>query len=226
LKGATVLLSELSPDPDWEDDFNHWYDTHQIPVRMNVPGFVSAQRYCDTDRPNYLGLFEITDLSVLDSAEYEKVKSQPNAQTAWMLSNTLDYARYLGREISDQKRDEIGDDDSLNAPILYAVYFSVPDDRVEEFNKWYDEEHAPMLLKCPDWYRIRRIEIVDGEPQPWTHLSLHYLADMSALDSSERQAARDTDWYKKLAEEPWFRSSYSIYDRIGDRFMGSAPAAA
>jgi len=225
LKGATVLLSELSPDPDWEDDFNHWYDTHQIPIRMSVPGFVSAQRYCDTDRPNYLGLFEITEPSVLDSADYEKVKAQPNAQTAWMLSNTLDYARYLGSEISDHKRKDAGDE-TLDAPILYAVYFSVPDDRVEEFNKWYDEEHAPMLLKCPDWQRIRRFEIFDGEPQPWTHLALHYLADIAALDSPEREAARNTEWYKKLSEEPWFRSSYSIYDRVGDRFEGAESATA
>ena len=217
MKGATVLFSEMSPDADWEDEFNHWYDTHLIPIRMGVPGFVSAQRYCDTDRPNYLGLFEITAPEILESEEYEKIKSQPNAQTAWMLANSPDYARYLGAEISDQQRDDAGDD-SLDAPILYAVFFSVPDDRVEEFNKWYTEEHVPMLLKCPHWQRIRRFEIYDGEPQPWTHMALHYLTDMAALDSDERAAARDTDWYKKLSEEPWFRSSYLIYDRVGERF--------
>jgi hypothetical protein len=217
LKGATVLFSEMSPDMDWEDDFNHWYDTHLIPVRMGVPGFVSAQRYCDTDRPNYLGLFEITAPEVLESEEYEKVKSQPNAQTAWMLSNTLDYARYLGTEISDQMREGAGED-SLDAPVLYAVFFSVPDDRVEEFNKWYNEEHVPMLLKCPQWQRIRRFDVFEADPQPWTHMSLHYLTDIAALDSAERAAARDTDWYKKLSEESWFRSSYLIYDRVGDRF--------
>ncbi|MDC0033550.1 hypothetical protein OAJ57_03180 [Alphaproteobacteria bacterium] len=218
MKGATVLFSELSPDADWEDEFNHWYDTHQIPIRMGVSGFVSAQRYCDMDRPNYLGLFEITNPEVLDSEEYEKVKSQPNGQTAWMLANMLDYARYLGTEISDQQRDNAGND-SLEAPILYAVFFSVPDNRVDEFNNWYNEEHVPMLLKCPDWQRIRRFEIYDGEPQPWTHLALHYLTDMSALESNERAAARDTDWSKKLAEEPWFRSSHVVYERVGERFF-------
>ena len=207
MKGATVLFSEMSPDADWEDDFNHWYDTHLIPVRLRVPGFVSAQRYCDLDRPNYLGLFEITAPEVLESEEYEKIKAQPNAQTAWMLANSLDYTRYLGTEISDQQRDDAGDS-SLEAPILYAVFFSVPDDRVDEFNKWYNEEHVPMLLKCPQWQRIRRFEIYDGEPQPWTHMSLHYLTDISALDSEERAAARDTDWYKKLSE----------IARVGDRF--------
>ena len=217
MKGATVLFSEMSPDIDWEDDFNHWYDTHLIPVRMGVSGFVSAQRYCDTDRPNYLGLFEITAPEVLESEEYEKIKSQPNAQTAWMLAHSLDYARYLGTEISDQMRDG-AEDTSLDAPILYAVFFSVPDDRADEFNKWYTEEHVPMLLKCPDWQRIRRFEIYDGEPQPWTHMALHYLTDITALDSEERSAARETDWYKKLSEESWFRSSYLIYERVGDRF--------
>ena len=75
-----------------------------------------------------------------------------------------------------------------------------------------------MLLKCPQWQRIRRFDIYDGEPQPWTHMSLHYLTDIAALDSDERAAARDTDWYKKLSEEAWFRSSYLIYERVGERF--------
>ena len=217
MKGATVLFSELYPDMDWEDDFNHWYDTHLIPIRMGVPGFISAQRYCDTERPNYLGLFEIDSPEVLESEEYKKVKSQPNAQTAWMLANMLDYARYLGTEISDHKSNDVGDE-SLDAPILYTVFFSVPDDWVEEFNKWYNEEHVPMLLKCPQWQRIRRFDVYEGEPQPWTHMSFHYLTDISALDSEERAAARNTEWYKKLSEEPWFRSSYLIYERVGERF--------
>ena len=221
MKGATVLFSEMSPDIDWEGAFNHWYDTHLIPVRMGVPGFVSAQRYCDTDRPNYLGLFEITAPEVLESEEYEKIKSQPNAQTAWMRANSLGYARYLGTEISDQIRDG-AENSSLDAPILYAVFFSVPDDRADEFNKWYTEEHVPMLLKCPDWKRIRRFEIYDGEPQPWTHMALHYLTDVTALDSEERSAARETDWYEKLSEESWFRSSYLIYERVGDRFESTS----
>ena len=225
MKGATVLFTELSPDMDWEDEFNHWYDTHLIPVRMGVPGFISAQRYCDPDRPNYLGLFEIASPAVLECAEYEKVKAQPNAQTAWMLANTLDYSRYIGNEISDQRRDDARDD-ALAAPVLFAVFFSVPDDKVEEFNKWYDEEYVPILLKCPDWLAVRRFEIIDGEPQPWTHMALHYLADIAARDSEEYEAARDTEWYKKLSEEPWFRSSYLIFERVGERFTGDAQAPA
>ena len=220
MKGATVLFSEMSPDIGWEGAFNHWYDTHLIPVRMGVPGFVSVQRYCDTDRPNYLGLFEITAPEVLESEEYEKIKSQPNAQTAWMRANSLGYARYLGTEISDQILDG-AENSSLDAPILYAVFFSVPDERAEEFNSWYDDEHVPLLLKSEHWLAVRRFEILEGEPQPWTHLAIHYLDDMAALSSPERDAARDTEWRKRLAQETWFQSSTQVYESIGDRFPGT-----
>jgi len=210
----------LSPDMDWEDEFNEWYDNHQIPIRMEVPGFISARRYRDPDRPNYLAVYEITGTKVLESPEYMKVRNQPNARTAWMLANMLDTARYLGNEISDQQRGG-GADDSLDAPILYAVYFSVPDERVEDFNRWYEEEHVPMLLKCESWLRVRRFDIYEADPQPWTHLSLHYLADMSALDSPERAAARTTDRYKRLAEEPWFQAGYQVFEALGERFTGT-----
>jgi len=219
LKGGTVLFSELSPDMDWEDEFNEWYDNHQIKSRMGVPGFASARRYRDPDRPNYLTVYEITDPEVLESAEYMKVRNQPNARTAWMLANMLDSSRYLGNEISDQLREGAGED-SLDAPILDAGFFSVPDERAEDFNRWYQEEHVPLLLKCKDWLRVRRFEIYEGEPQPWTHLSLHYLADMAALDSPERAAARGTDLYSRLAEEPWFQAGYQVFEALGDRQVG------
>lgn len=218
MKGATVLFTEMAPDMDWEDEFNKWYDTHQIPQRMTVPGFFSAQRYKDPERPNYLSVFEMASPDVLESEPYTKVRSQPHATTRWMLDNVTDSSRYLGNQISELRQDGLGDE-ALDANAVFAVFFSVPDDRAEEFNAWYDEEHGPMLLKCKDWLMIRRFEIYDGEPQPWTHLALHYLRDGSALESPELEAARNTEWRDRLATEDWFRGSFQYYERFGDRFL-------
>jgi hypothetical protein len=208
----------MSPDIDWEDDFHHWYDTHHIPVRLAVPGFLGAQRYLDLDRPNYLAIYEIESPEVLNSEDYEKVRAQPNAKTAWMLSNVQNYSRYLGAEIGEMRRKEGTGDEVLDADYIYAVFFSVPDDRAEEFNSWYEDEHVPMLLKGEGWLGVRRFEIYDGEPQPWTHLALHYLADQSAMDTPEHAAARETDWRKKLAEEDWFQPSARLFEVFGERF--------
>ncbi len=219
MRGATVLFSEMSPDFDWEDDFNQWYDRHRIPDRMTVPGFLSAQRYRDAERPNYLALYELESPEVLDSESYIKVQTRPNAQTRWMLDNVTGTSRYIGNRISEQSRKGAGED-ALDAPILHAVFFSVPDERAEEFNAWCTEEHVPMLLECKDWLMARRFEIFESDPQPWTHLALHYLADMAALDSPERDAARNTEWRRKLAEESWFRAGVLTFERLGERFIG------
>jgi hypothetical protein len=209
----------MSPDLDWEDDFNHWYDSHRIPSRMAVPGFVSAQRYRDAERPNYLAVYELTGPDVLESAAYQKVRHQPNAKTKWMLANVQGYSRYAGNEFSVRRRAD-ATDDAIDASVLYAVFFSVPDERAAEFNSWYEDEHVELLLRCEDWLMVRRFEVYDAEPQPWTHLALHYLADMKALASPEREAARNTEWRAKLAAEPWFQGSYLVFERFRDRFKG------
>ena len=87
LKGATVLFTEMTPDMDWEDEFNEWYDTHQIPLRMGTPGFISAQRYCDADRLNHLSVYEMSAPEVLESEAYLKIRNQPHTKTRWMLEN-------------------------------------------------------------------------------------------------------------------------------------------
>jgi hypothetical protein len=39
------------------------------------------------------------------------------------------------------------------------------------------------------------------------------------LSSTERDAARNTDWRKKLVKEPWFQSSNYVYEAFGERFL-------
>lgn len=218
MKGATILFSEMSPDIDWEDDFNKWYDKHRIPSRMAVSGFLSAQRYRNAERPNYLAVYELESPAVLESEAYLKVDAQPHATTRWMLNNVQGQSRYLANQISEKGR-ESDPEALLDSPVLYAVFFSVPDERAAEFNEWYDTERIPMLLECPDWLMVRRFEVYEGDPQPWTHLALSYLSDMGALDSPELEAARNTEWCQRLSAEPWFQASYLIFERHGERFL-------
>ena len=66
--GKTVLFSEMSPPIELEGEFNDWYDTEHIPLRMAVPGFVSAQRYkTEDDLRNYLAVYEMSSAENLKS---------------------------------------------------------------------------------------------------------------------------------------------------------------
>lgn len=218
MKGGAILFSEMTPDASFEADFHDWYDTEHIPIRMKAPGFVSAQRYRTHSAPGYLAVYEMDDLGALDSQEYRVIKGQPSDTTRWMLKNVRGFTRYLGHEIHCRQRDP-ADRMAMDTPILYAVWFNVPEDRAEDFNNWYEQDHVPILLKCPDWRMVRRFKITDGEPETWTHLALHYLNDVKALESPERAEARQTPWRDKLAAEPWFKGKYTLFDRHKERHI-------
>lgn len=218
--GKAILFSEMTPDASFESDFHHWYDTEHIPIRMQCEGFVSGQRYKSDAGQGFLAVYEMNDLSALKTPAYTKVKTEQSDQTRWMLKNVSGFTRYLGKEIYRSAKD----DAAIDAPILYAVWFNVPQDRAGEFNDWYESEHIPLLMKAADWRMVRRFQITDGEPETWSHLALHYLASKDALQSPEREAARKTAWRDKLAAESWFKGSYTVFEKNRDRQIGVSPA--
>lgn len=214
-RGAAVLFSEMVPGPEFEAEFNDWYDTEHIPVRMACPGFVSGQRYRRHEGPGYLAVYEMDDLQVMASEPYRVIKEEPSERTRWMLANVTGFTRYLAREVSARVKGDAAA--ALDAPILYAVSFNVPAEAQAEFDAWYEQEHIPLLMEEPDWLMVRRMHVADGVPEPYTHLALHYLADARALASPARETARATPWRARLAQQPWFKASYTVFDRHGPR---------
>ena len=101
--------------------------------------------------------------------------------------------------------------------VVYAVFFAVPTERQADFDAWYATDHVPILMEETRWLGVRRFEIVDGAPENFNRMALHYLADKSALESDARRKARATPWRAKLAEEAWFKGRYLIFSRLGQR---------
>jgi hypothetical protein len=100
--------------------------------------------------------------------------------------------------------------------VLMIVAFNVPTARADEVERWYRQEHAPMLLRAPGWLRMRRYEPIHaaGGP-PWTHLALHELRDAAVLESAERALARSTPWRARLEQESWFaQAGRFIYEYL------------
>lgn len=213
---TAVLFSEMTPAPDWEGEFNDWYNTEHIPLRMRAPGFTSAQRYRADEGAAYLAVYEMETAGALKTPEYQVIKGQPSELTKRMLGGVSGFTRYIGNESGRWEKPAAA---SMSASVLYAVFFEVPVDRADDFDRWYTEDHIPLLMKCDDWLMVRRFNIVDGEPGKYTHLALHYLASTDALSSPEREAARATPWRAKLAAESWFKGHYVVFNRLGARFQ-------
>jgi hypothetical protein len=222
MQGASILFSEMTPPSGEEARFHQWYDEEHIPLRMNVPGFVSAQRYRDLadDAKGFLAVYEMTEPNVMATPAYQEVKTRPSETTRHRLTNVSGFTRYIAAETSVRRQPNDLGPHALDANILYAVWFEVPEAELPDFDAWYEQDHVPLLMGCKDWLMVRRFRIVDGEPTSANRLALHYLADRAALDSPERAEARKTPWRDRMAALPWFTGRYSLFERRGSRQVG------
>ncbi|HLS17243.1 MAG TPA: hypothetical protein VK049_05350 [Paenalcaligenes sp.] len=72
-------------DPNYEDDFNQWYEQEHMLERASIPGFVWARRYRALQSPRkYLALYRTEQLAVFDSPAYQEAFTH---QTQWSVQN-------------------------------------------------------------------------------------------------------------------------------------------
>lgn len=203
-----ALFSQMTPPEELEDEFNDWYDTEHVPARLALPAFDHAARYRAASGRDYVAVYDVSDVAVFDSPEYELLRTNRSDRTRRIQDKVDGFTRFTCIEQSD-----VGT--SGPQDLLYVVAFDVPDDRVEAYDAWYELEHTDMLMAAEKWRRVRRLIVVDGAGGPWTHLTLHYIADETALDSPERAAARVAPMRNALVSEPWFsRSERWVYHPI------------
>ncbi|BBU55631.1 hypothetical protein KU6B_18960 [Mameliella alba] len=159
-------------------------ETDRVPA---LPGFgkaLAANRYAAFNVSRYLLEADLERLP-------ETVPDVPTPEASESL---------LARKRSEFRQTGVSDP-VLTAPILYTVRFKVPQAFHEEFEAWYDQEHIPMILECPDWAGSARYSFENSD---WTHLAMHYVTSADALDGPAMRAARKTPWRNKFLEHDWF----------------------
>ena len=82
------------------------------------------------------------------------------------------------------------------APWLYIVHTDIPDDIVDDYNAWYDEEHLPRLVGVPGIERARRY-VANGALSP-RYLTAYDLTIKDAFESPAGLKARKTPWTEKM----------------------------
>ena len=152
------------------------------------PGFSAGRLYTVDDAvPRFLAWYETFD------------PVRPPAAMDWLSPAARDEIGAAETMTFELKRD-VGDKTAGDAPFLYIVHTDVPDDIVDEYNAWYDQEHLPRLVTVPGVLRARRYTAVEGRPQ---YLTAYALADKDAFSSPEGLKARKTPWTEKM--RPHFR---------------------
>jgi heme-degrading monooxygenase HmoA len=70
-----LLLNAMNVTPDFEAEFNEWYDKEHIPALSAVPGVLSARRFRATSgTPKYVALYHLASPEVQESAEWKQAR--------------------------------------------------------------------------------------------------------------------------------------------------------
>jgi hypothetical protein len=99
--GAGALLMVMFEiDPDYDAEFNRWFDEEHLPERLSCPGFMRGRRYRAVEGEHrYLALYELESPAVLESAEYLAMAS-PSAWTQRVQPGWLRVVRDVYEDIT------------------------------------------------------------------------------------------------------------------------------
>lgn len=83
----------------------------------------------------------------------------------------------------------------------YMVETGVSDKNLEEFNAWYDTEHAPGLSRVPGTIRARRFKRQGATPR---FIACYDLTELGTFERPEWLAIRGTAWSDRV--RPMFQA--------------------
>ncbi|MBK8063212.1 MAG: hypothetical protein IPK29_03375 [Betaproteobacteria bacterium] len=206
-----LLVTMTEPPPQMEEEFNAWYDTEHIAERLAITGFRSARRWvrdCKPGKGKYLATYELDTPGVLDTAEYKShIGDHFTPWSRRCLGKAVVSRRWATEQINPGNG---GPDPQARALLMVAA--NVDDAHEDAFNRWYDEEHLPLLAKVPGVLRARRFHAGTGSPR---YLALYEMTDAAAvMQHAGFKAALDTELSRRMLATAgdWEMHTFQAYD--------------
>ncbi|KAJ8082791.1 hypothetical protein AAF712_003639 [Marasmius tenuissimus] len=232
-KGLLFVYGECGAGVN-ENDFNDWYDNEHAPARVKVPGIFTAVRYLAIDHksPKWLALYDIADSHVLQSNEYQALRTKASQNER----NIISRLSLLNRQILTL----LNTSPKLTSPppagkFLYVVHMNViatedvEADHEAEFLNWYSATRIELLSKVPGWIRSRVFKLeahseLAGMADKASPLSKRPPTKFVALHEWNREGAEvvDSHEFKECitAERPWTTQGQKAYAEMEDRRFG------
>jgi hypothetical protein len=191
-RGNSLVTVYGAVAPEAEADYNTWYNTHHIPPRMQVPGFLAAVRYRivggGNEAPRYLTFYELAETAVLKHPVLQRMTDSPDDWDRRVTAQVKVEGQLIFKRIT-----ALGTPGVEHAPVVFTVRLDVDPAMEEEFNRWYDTEHLPALGGVAGVQSARRyaLRFPKGGPQ---YLTVYEF---------DHDGVRGTDAWRKAAATPW-----------------------
>jgi hypothetical protein len=177
---------------EYEEEFNAWYNTERLPQITRIPGVLKGRRYQALDGvPKYLALYDLQDETIIAGRAFQQATATPTPWAARMLRVTQDSHRATTyRLLSTAGTAPVHD-----TPYLYIGTHDIAIEFEQEFNAWYDQEHAPGLARVPGCPRVQRFLAINSQPK---YMAIDDLERLDVIKSVAWATARDTEWTARL----------------------------
>ena len=232
-----VLLVFSNPVAGMEDVYNQWYDHQHAPDVVAVPGFVTAQRFVLSDPqlriskplPKYLVIYKIVsnDLPAVYAEVNRRLQTKmtvmdPSFDRSTSINFTYKVMRPMIYHGKGPTSGTSGHADAVNDahPDLHVYYQLVFVDSVpgkeDEFNRYYDTQHAPEVVAAPGFVNAQRYTLSDTQLGTKPALAKYFIL----YKMSSNNLASDIAEFKRLspsmAKSPAMGPSFGYtYKAIG-----------
>ncbi|RAL15839.1 putative alpha/beta hydrolase [Aspergillus homomorphus CBS 101889] len=208
-----LLYVTMHPRPSLPAaQFHDWYNTEHGPLRLRLPFVTNGFRYraVDGEEPEWVAWYDITDMDELTRETYLALRGdgiKTPREKATMAQIAVDRRLYdfLGEQkAADYTPLEDQPDTTAAGSVLVAVSTTLVADaaKEEDYNRWYTEEHIPMLSRVPGWRCSRRFVTAAIDPNaPREYLTLHEYKAANGLGGPEHKAAMDTPWRTRIVND-------------------------
>lgn len=215
-RGTGLLMVWTDVDPEYEAEFNRWYDEEHIKHLLQVPGFLNAGRYVALKGgPKYLAMYELEDQNVLrTSAFLDAVRYQPSPWRTTASGGRVgrNFLLNVYRQIFPARTNPI--ELTMEMPrYLQMGRMDIPAHMEEEFNDWYNTVYIPGYLTVPGCIRVRRFLVIEGQPK---YLTVYEFEHPNVPESAAWQTVRTSNpWSARV--RPHLRldeGSPAVFKRI------------
>jgi hypothetical protein len=150
-----MLLTITDAAPEFEAEFNRWYDREHLIDRVGTPGFLSARRYLASEgKRKYLAVYETENIAVFDSAAYKH-----------KLTHQSDWSKHILKQFRNPHRAvaRIGASQAFGVGGVASVaMLAAASDRTDALRQKVADKVIPILLAQPD---VVAVHLLESDPR-------------------------------------------------------------
>ena len=220
-----LLYVTLDHDKDLPRiELEDWYNNELGPLRLHVPFITSGRRYRATngEDPAWMALYEVSDIELMQTARYTDLWKTQSQREKDVLSHVKSTRYFYEEEISSGT---VNDTDSVPSYMMTLRIYVPPNmsalekaAMAEDHNRWYLDEHIPLLQKIPGWLRSRRYKLSstfhEGEEPHW--FATHEYQAAHGNGGPEFRYGTGTVWRQRImTDTTQDRRNYMLHYSFG-----------